>query len=336
MLEVLDAAEADAVVLRSHTAVAWYLDGARTHIALGIEPVLWVIVDRAGDRVVTTVNEKDRLLAEELPPGMRVTALPWYESLATAVPAYALDEAALATGLRRARASLLPSERERYAELGRDCAEVLTDVLGTARPEESERGLAARVTAGLGYRGVDPYVVLVGGASRMLHRHPLPTAVPIGDRAMVVVCGQRYGLVANLTRWVRFTPPSSEERAAQSRIRAVEEAFFQATVPGRTLGAVLAEATAAYAEVGFAADEWLNHHQGGAAGYCGRDPRADPDTDDVVVHDQAFAWNPTAFAIKIEDTFVLASESPRVLTFDPRWPMWDGPRFARPEELVRP
>nr|WP_035740928.1 M24 family metallopeptidase [Parafrankia elaeagni] len=336
VLAVLDAAQAEAVVLRSHTAVSWYLDGARTHVGLAGDPVVWVVVDRTGDLVVTTANERDRLAAEELPPELPVAALPWHEPLATAVPPGAVDESMLAGPLRQARASLLPAEAARFAGLGRDCAEVLTDTLTTTRPDETERALAARVAAALAARGTDPLTVLVGGASRAAHRHPLPTDAPLGGRAMVVVCGRRAGLIANLTRWVRFTPPTAAERATAARIRAVEEAFFQATTPGRTLADVLTEASAAYGAAGFEPDEWRRHHQGGAAGYHGRDPRAAPGGTDVVAVDQAFAWNPTAPGNKIEDTVLLTAEQPAVLTVDPRWPVTDGPRFPRPDELVRP
>ena len=66
VLDVLDARGADSVVLRSHTAVAWYLDGARTHVSLAGDPIAAVVVRRDGDELRVFDNEADRLLAEEL------------------------------------------------------------------------------------------------------------------------------------------------------------------------------------------------------------------------------------------------------------------------------
>ena len=44
VLDVLDRRGAASIVLRSHTAVAWYLDGARTHVSLAGDPVAAVVV----------------------------------------------------------------------------------------------------------------------------------------------------------------------------------------------------------------------------------------------------------------------------------------------------
>jgi Xaa-Pro aminopeptidase len=98
------------------------------------------------------------------------------------------------------------------------------------------------------------------------------------------------------------------------RIRAVERAYLDATVPGASLADILRTGSAAYAEQGFDADEWTRHHQGGAAGYAGRDPRATPEATDVVQLWQAFAWNPTAPGVKVEDTVVVTPDGVEVLT----------------------
>ncbi|WP_395243974.1 M24 family metallopeptidase [Agromyces sp. MMS24-K17] len=369
---ILDARGADALVLRSHGALAWYLDGARTHVSFAGDPVLAVVVRRDGDEVRAFANEADRLVAEELDPADAdaLVRVPWHGPLlpadlaalvgsrvgsgagagAGAAGARVLDEADVAVDLRRARASLLPAETDRYRALGRESAEVLTDAVLAAAPADAERDVAARVAAGLVARGIDPLVVLVAGASRLGHRHPLPTAEPIGRRAMLVACGRRHGLIANVTRWVRFGPAAPGEADASARILEVEADFLAATRPGRALDDVFAAGIAGYARHGFDPDEWRRHHQGGAAGYVGRDPRAVPGVDDPVHVGQAFAWNPTAPGAKVEDTVLLgASESGasepgaseagasrfEVLTRDPRWPTVRVGGLDRPLELER-
>ncbi|WP_156999143.1 M24 family metallopeptidase [Agromyces terreus] len=321
-------------MLRSHTAVSWYLDGARTHVSLAGDPVAAVVVRRDGDELRVFANEADRLLAEELVSRERldVVRVPWHEALVEP-DAARLEETEVAAELRAARASLLPGELSRYRGLCREVAEVLTDAATAAAPTATERGLAARLAGALAERGIDPLVTLVAGRSRLGHRHPLPTEAPIGDRAMLVVCGRRHGLIANATRWVRFGPADEGEADAMRRILDVEAEVLAATRPGAPLGAVFEAGVAAYARHGFDAEEWRRHHQGGAAGYAGRDPRAVPGIADVVHEGQAFAWNPSAPGAKVEDTVLVGAGRPEVLTVDARWPTVSVTGVGRPVEL---
>ena len=335
VLDVLDRRGVESIVLRSHTAVAWYLDGVRTHVSLAGDPVAAVVVRRDGDELLVFDNEADRLAAEELGPSLDlgVTRVPWHDVL---VPADAadLDEADAAPDLRAARASLLPGELARYRALCREVAEVLTDAATAARPDDAERDVAARLAAELVARGIDPLVTLVAGRSRLAHRHPLPTAAPIGDRAMLVVCGRRHGLIANATRWMRWGA-SAVDADAGRRILEVEAAFLDGTRVGATIGAAFEAGIAAYGAAGFDVDEWRRHHQGGAAGYAGRDPRATAAVGDLVQARHAFAWNPTAPGAKVEDTVLVGAPGVEVLTVDPRWPTTDLAGRPRPIELVR-
>jgi len=211
---------------------------------------------------------------------------------------------------------------------------VLTDAATGAHPSDAERDVAARLASGLAARGIDPLVTLVAGRSRLAHRHPLPTAAPIGDRAMLVVCGRRHGLIANATRWVRWGA-SAAEADAERRILDVEAAYLDGTRVGGTIAGAFEQGIAGYARSGFDADEWRRHHQGGAAGYAGRDPRATASVGDVVQADHAFAWNPTAPGAKVEDTVLVRSSGVEALTVDPRWPTLEVAGRPRPIELVR-
>lgn len=317
------------LLLTSHEALAWYLEGARTHVSLAGPAVLSVRVERDGDVLHVADNEADRLVAEELLPGdaTRIVRVPWQiPPAAAAAEQDAVAESAIAVRLRAARAQLLPAEQDRYRALGRDCAEVLTDALREARPEQAEQALAAVVAAGLIARGIDPLVVLVAGAGRLPFRHPLPTAAPLGERAMVVVCGRRSGLIANVTRWVGTA-------VDEAPILDVERAFLDATIPGARLDDVFADGLSGYRSSGFDADEWRRHHQGGPTGYAGRDPRAVAGVEDLVAVDQAFAWNPTGPGVKVEDTMLRTADRWEVLTEDPRWPTVEHRGLRRPVTL---
>lgn len=325
---------AEAVVLTSHEALAWYLEGPRTHVSLAGPPVLAVRASTTGDELFVAANEAERLIAEELLPedATRVRAVPWDEPVAAGIDG--APETEFAAGLRAARASLLPAELQRYRALGADTAAALTRVLMRADPAETEDALAADAAGSLRAAGIDPLVVLVAGAERVRFRHPLPTDAQLGERAMLVVCGRRHGLIANATRWVATADAAAAAAEGERRIREVEAAFLAATRPGAALDDVFARGIAAYAAAGFDADEWRRHHQGGPTGYAGRDPRATGRTDDLVQETHAFAWNPSAPGAKIEDTVVVGSDGVEVLTRDQTWPTTDVGGLERPTTLV--
>ncbi len=331
-LAAVRAAAGGPLLLTSHEALAWYLDGVRTHVSLAGPPVLAVRAAADGDTLYVADNEADRLIAEELLPldAERVVRVPWQmpPAVAAAAAGPAIAEPDVAEALRAARANLLPGEAERYRALGRETAQALTEVARVLTPAATERDAAADLAGALAGRGIDPLVILVAGRERLAHRHPLPTTGPLGDRAMLVVCGRRHGLIANATRWVGRPGPDDE------RILVVEAAFLAATRPGAHLDEVFAAGCAGYATAGFAPDEWRHHHQGGPTGYAGRDPRATNQTRDAVAPGHAFAWNPSAPGAKVEDTVLVTPRGIEVLTVDPRWPAIDHAGLARP--VARP
>jgi len=335
LLELLDRRGAERVVLTSATALGWYLDGARTHVSLAAPPIVAAVVDRTGDTVLATDNEVDRLIGEELPSGVDVRVVPWDQPLPLPAAAGTLTEDDVAAELRRLRVPLLPVETTRFAALGADTAAAVTQVLGRARSQHRELDVAAEVSAEIVRLGAEPLVVLVGGGSRTGVRHPLPTTAPLGRRALIVVCARRHGLIVDVSRSVAFAPPTAAEEDAQRRILGVEAAYFDALVPGTTLATVFRAGCRAYGLHGFDPDEWRRHHQGGVAGYAGRDPRATNVTDDPVRTGQAFAWNPTGDGAKVEDTVLLTEQGLQVLTVDPAWPTVSYGGRRRPDILRR-
>lgn len=340
---ILEARGADGLVLRSPGALSWFLGGARTHVSLAGAPVAELLVHRAGAHLLVFANESERLLAEELPPGLETIQVPWAEQLGSYTArtaadlglATVLEEDEVALELRAARAPLLPAEQERYRRLCADTARALSEVLFEAGPRDTERGIAARLAARLMLDGSDPLVVLVAGADRLGFRHPLPTANPVGNMFMAVLCARREGLIANVTRWVSFTPRSAGQLRAEASILEVEAEILEATRPGASLASVLPVIQGAYPRHGFAADEWTRHHQGGPGGYVGRDPRLVPGVLDTIVAGQAFAWNPSAPGVKVEDTMLLTETGFEVLSVDSRWPTLTVAGRQRPAILER-
>jgi Xaa-Pro aminopeptidase len=338
LLDILDASGRDSLLLTSNTAMTWYLDGSRVHISLAGDPIAAMLVDRDGDHLVTFNNEAARIAAEELPDGVALHTVPWHGQLHAGAAMLApggepLSESEVSAELRTARQQFLPRESARYARLCADAAAAMTDVLSEATPETTEFGVASALATRIVAMGAEPLVLLCNGASRSEFRHPLPTHSAIGRRAMAVVCARRNGLVANVTRWVRFDAGTPAELDAEARIAAVEADIFDATVPGARLNGIFAEIQEAYLRHGFGADQWRLHHQGGPAGYAGRDPRTTRATDDEVVLNQTFTWNPSGPGVKIEDTVQLTDSGITVLSVDPRWPTAPVNGLQRPATL---
>ena len=324
-------ADVDGVVLESAGAVSWYLGGARVSVPLGGPSTVAVLVARDGDEVRCHVMEADRLRDEEGVTG--AVAVDWAEHL---VPddwrrnPRLRSEHDLEVALRAARAPLTETEVLRYRALGAEAAGAVTAVARELRPDSTERTVAGDLAASLYALGAEPVVLLVAGAHRLGYRHPLPTSAPLGERAMLVVGARRHGLIVNLTRWVRF---GGAEHPGETGIRRVEADVLAATVPGTPLATAFATLQRAYPAHGFDRDEWRRHHQGGPTGYVGRDPKTTPETAGVVAERHAFAWNPSAPGLKVEDTVIAASTGLELLTHDPAWPAVDVDGRPRPLTL---
>jgi len=99
----------------------------------------------------------------------------------------------------------------------------------------------------------------------------------------------------------------------------VNAALFNATRVGATSAHLFSVAQAAYAAQGFPGEERF-HHQGGPTGYGEREWIATPTGTEVVVNNQAFAWNPSIRGGKVEDTVLLRDGVIENLTPTPELP----------------
>lgn len=131
---------------------------------------------------------------------------------------------------------------------------------------------------------------------------------------------------------VAFEPDDARDDAYR-RLLNVDAAFNRATVAGGRIGDVFTTGSDAYSQNRFRPNEWRYHHQGGATGYAPRDELATARSDGLVAVGQAFAWNPSAPGIKVEDTVLATSGQPLVLTLDERWPSTEVAGLPRPSLL---
>ena len=203
----------------------------------------------------------------------------------------------------------------RYRLLGADATAAISEAASSLSPDTDELEAAAGLAAACRRRGMFAPVLLAASADRLgRYRHPIPSGGPLGARAMLVVCAERGGLYANLTRMVIFGDPDPETIERQEACEEILARMrLEATVPGTTLADAFDLCRKFYAERGFP-DGWRDHHQGGTTGYASREVVASPETRQEILAGQAFAWNPSLPGAKAEETFVLLPGGPEVLT----------------------
>ena len=341
--EFLDAADVEAVWFARPNGFAWLTGGSN-------------VVDRDGDigvaaagydgtfRILTDSIEAQRIADEEVPDAFEVAQFPWYEStLASELQARSPTPAAAdfdVPGFAELDASelrqpLTADDVERYRALCADTAEAVESVCRGLEPTTIEADAATTLIAALRRRGIEAPVALVGGARRaQTYRHYTARDDALGEYALVSVTAQREGLYASTSRTVAFDPPAwlAERTEQAARVEATALAATQAAAIGEfpadsdgatdepgTAGDVFGAIQDAYAAVGYEG-EWELHHQGGAAGFAGREWIATPDAGDPVHAPMAYSWNPTIQGAKSEDTQLVTADAIEPLTVTGDWP----------------
>jgi Xaa-Pro aminopeptidase len=321
----------DAVWLTQNVNMAWLTGGKRTSIDTSSERGIASLLVTADQRYVITTNiEAERLRDEETFDGWEIVAEPWYASgtalntlmggLRVATDHQATEMLDVSKELIKLRAPLTPPEITRYRTLGHDIGAAIARVAHQIKPGMSEHEVAGLLAQATYAVAAIPIVILVASDERLQKfRHPLPTGKLLERVVMLVLCAQRHGLVANLTRIVHWGPVPSDLRRRSEAVARIEATAIAATQPGASIADVLDKIQQAYAAVGFEG-EWRNHHQGGACSYASRDYFATPHSEESVRAPQAFAWNPSLPGAKSEDTVLICDAGAEVLTISPGWP----------------
>lgn len=341
---LLESKNLDAVVLKKGANIAWII-GGRAHIPTTLElACMDVIVYR--DRIVVVTNkiEAPRLEAEELTGDEELIVINWFEGREAQLPkgerigvdGAENDRVNLQSDIETLRRSLNDYEINRFRDIGKDAAEALGEAMLDIESEMSEVEVAGEIAEELWERDLEPVVLLVAGESRIKQfRHPLPTTKPIGSIAMGVICARRKGLIASVTRLVHFGEASTQLNETYLRLLNVEAAFLDGTKVGATLAEAFKAGESEYLKQGFARDEWTKHHQGGPTGYLPRDFPAHEKTPQLIGLNSAFAWNPSAEGLKVEDTVITVPTGLEVITHDSTWPSINIAGRSRPGIAIR-
>jgi hypothetical protein len=343
---------ADALRLKGVDWFAWATGGGDSCVIFSAEAgIAEVYISQKGAFVLTSVIEGARLAQEQLPPDYELITFPWQDPAAfdkfireqgdvtVLSDRPSAGEAPLKSEWLDLKWHLGPEEIARYRALGRDAATAAREALDEARTGMTEFELAGLAANALWRRGIHPLLTLVGGERRLAaHRHPVASEEKLAGRAMLVICGRRHGLFANLTRHLFFRDPTHEELRRAEEVALVEAAAFSASREGAELKEVYGAIADRYASLGHA-EEISRHHQGGPTGYLSREAIALPGRlgHGRIRANMALAWNPSLPGAKIEDTVLLGKMGElEVLTLDEKWPAMKVEGRDRPGYLVRP
>jgi Xaa-Pro dipeptidase len=321
------------VLIRRNENVAWVTGGAVELRVLtpGETGVASLLVTAAGKRYYfTTENEAPRLHDEEFGAlDFEPVIFPWYADDTVAAAAKLaggpLGSDTPGAGLTPVnlyplRAALSESEIERYRWLGAETAAATVEALHQVEPGLSEYDLEAITAAGLLRRSILPSVALYAVDERIFkYKHAVPRGKRLKQYAMLNLCSRKWGLAISITRFIHFGPLPSELAARFEAAAQVNAALMNATRVGATSAELFRVAQAAYGAQGFPGGEQF-HHQGGPTGYGEREWVATPNGTEVVINNQAFAWNPSIRGGKAEDTVLLRDGVIENLTPTPELP----------------
>jgi Xaa-Pro dipeptidase len=324
--ELMDGHGVGALLLSSPANFAWYTGGADNRVdhsdPVGVASVLLTV----DDAYILTNNIEAPRMREEQTPEMEVVEHPWHEehttllseltggaSVGTDFPSTSGPD--LSAEISPLRYVLDGDAIEHYRNLGEDTVIAVSAAADSLSPETDELEAAAELSAACLRRGMFAPVLLAASEERLVrHRHPVPHGGPLGKQAMLVVCTERGGLFVSLTRMIYFQGPDSQTTRRQEACEEVLRRMRQeATREGRTLAQAFEDCRRFYDEAGFP-HGWRDHHQGGMTGYASREIIATPGTQQEIKEGQAFAWNPSLVGAKAEETFVLGTDGPEILT----------------------
>ncbi|MDP9382517.1 MAG: M24 family metallopeptidase [Chloroflexota bacterium] len=348
--ELLEERGLDGLLLRRASSFSWATCGASSYINTASDYGEAALLYAPGHRYLIANNiEAPRLAHEEglAAQGWEFLTYDWYspdspldrvtEGMRLGADHPHPDADDVSADVSRLRAQLTPEEGQRFRDLGQLCGEAMGAAIAQVRPGQTEHEIAGILSRESATRGAWPVVDLVATDERIFaYRHPLPTSKQLERYAMLVLCGRMHGLVCSITRLVHFGSLPDELRRKQEAVLRVDAAFLSATRPGATLRDVFERAVREYAAVGYP-DEWRLHHQGGTAGYEGREELGTPSASGTVIEGQAYAWNPSITGVKSEDTILIGADGNTAITQVPGWPAItvevDGQSFERPTIL---
>jgi Xaa-Pro aminopeptidase len=342
----------DGVLLSRRDDFAWITCGGNNWVFKFTDiGEVHVLITKDKNYVIASEPERYRSLDEEVCSlGFELVPFNWFEDSQTIIHSL-IGEKNIAsdTGISgtqnlfkdicRLRYPLLPEEILRLREVCTLTSNALYETCMELKPGDTEYEIGANLDFKLMKNGIQAPVCLIAADERIKkYRHPIPTKNKVSKYALVIVGAEKYGLFASASRMVSFGRPSDEIIEKHRACMEIDTAFITSTVVGAKVSDVLKAGVNQYIECGYP-DEWKRHHQGGATGYHAREYLATFDSNEIVLANQSFSWNPTIAGTKCEDTFIVTPNRQEILTGMEFWPMVEIPTtnggLKRPDILIR-
>jgi Xaa-Pro dipeptidase len=343
-----------ALLLKWQANFSWMTCGGLNLVGIATEMGVTSLLITDNSKFVISNNiEAPRMIEEEglEKQGFVIKTFPWFEDQEASIVKELLGEAPLgsdspfpnaqmmAEDIARLRYSFTPDEQKRYRWLGKRVSIALEKTMMKTKKGEKESAVVGRLCKELWKDRIDPVTLMSAADDRISNfRHPIPTERRIEKYLMVSVNARKWGLIVSLTRFVHFGKLPKELREkyeANVFIDCTLMAHSRPRVPARE---VLQKGIEAYKEKGYP-EEWKLHHQGGSIGYTGRDYRVHFKSPDIIQENQPFTWNPSITGTKSEDTIIVTSKGPEMITRPFLYPTLSlsvaGISFTRPTILEK-
>lgn len=338
-----------AILLKRQANFCWMTGGGLNLVGIATElGATSLLITEDSKFLITNNIEAPRMIEEEglEKQGFLVKTFPWHEDQEASIikeltggSPFGSDvpfpnAMTLTEEIARLRYSLTPEELKRYRWLGKKVSSALEKTMMKTKKGEKESAVVGRLCRELWKDRIDPITLMSAADERISKfRHPIPTEKRVEKFLMVSVNARKWGLIVSLTRFVHFGELPAELREKYEANVLIDCTMMAHTRPGIPAREVLQKGIDAYQEKGYP-EEWRLHHQGGSIGYTGRDYRTNLHTPDIIQENQAFTWNPSLTGTKSEDTMLVTSNGPEMITFPVFYPTLsmevDGILFTRP------
>lgn len=330
LIKLLEAQNLKAILLKKQPNFSWLTGGSLNMVGIATEMGMTsLLVTKEGRYLIANKIEAARMMDEEglKELGFELLDYEWYVERETELVqkiAGDLSQVGADVGfgqcrnldseIKKLRYSLTENEIERYLFLGENLSKTVEKVMLGIKPGDTECEIAGRIGVELWKNRIDPTGFMVAADDRIyLYRHPIPTERMIKRYVMVSVNARYKGLITTITRLLHFGKPEAKLLKQFQDNLEIDCRMVEATKPGTPAKVPFEIGLETYRRLGYQ-DEWQLHHQGGAMGYYARDLKVTANTNDLIIENQAYCWNPSISGTKTEDGIIATVNGPLFIT----------------------
>lgn len=331
--------EKEAIILTMPSNIAAFFRGSQSSLGFKQEPPGRVAICITDEEIYLLGNhsEVNRITEDELMwlPNLKLQPFLWDSwNLSKSVNEFLqkqnFNNIADDTGLfgqnidpdlRNLYYPLTEDEVEKIRNLSFDTANILETIAKKVEPGMTELSIAADLCKELIRNDIWPELIMIETDDRIKKlRHSNPQNINLEKLCMLSATVFRYGLYCSLTRLVAVSPISDVWQNFQKSCNRIDAQIIANSKPGESVGNLFNKIIKFYENEGFK-DEWKEHHQGGPAGFSGRDYKATSKETRILKEREPIVWNPTVYGAKSEDTILVSSRNnlPEILTDTGNW-----------------